>query len=154
MTIQDLLSVMKSSQTLPLILVSRGCEVIRIPKLRLQTIPPLKYWKVFLDKARTTPRLSDTYVYSMASTCPQSFTKFSVSLVCIGHVAIVRRQLDIMLHKQNHRGAIWYVHPNLSGTGAWNYIIDTPEYAQEIRCKKLVSEWCTRNLTIRVSLVL
>jgi len=50
-----MLSLVKSREPLPLVLVSRGSEVIRIPKLRLQTIPPNNFWKALLEKAKTYP---------------------------------------------------------------------------------------------------
>ncbi len=82
MLLKDLLSLAKSNHSMPLILVSRGCEVIRIPKLHLQTIPSPKYFRSIMDKARSTPGYVHAYIYIKIQTMREKTSKLQ-QIVCI-----------------------------------------------------------------------
>ena len=49
--LQDLRCILKDCEHNGMVIASLGAEVMRIPKLRLQTIPPPLYWRALHQKA-------------------------------------------------------------------------------------------------------
>jgi len=48
---QDLQCILKDCKHNGMVIASLGAEVMRIPKLRLQTIPPAPYWRALQQRA-------------------------------------------------------------------------------------------------------
>ena len=48
---QDLQCILKDCKHNGMLIASLGAEVMRIPKLRLRTIPPAPHWRALQEKA-------------------------------------------------------------------------------------------------------